>query len=129
LFALHLLNGHENSPEPSVPSAPRTLGTPAAPNASSAAPSGSALAPDTAAMATQMATNPEDTLHSLAGLLPHDEREAQRLNALEVRALVAQGRVTEAKERARGYFERWPNGPDTAELERLTAVHPAPHAP
>lgn len=75
-----------------------------------------------------MATDPEDTLHAIAGLLPHDERDAQRLNALEVRALVEQGRLTEAKGRAQDYFDRWPNGPDIPTLERLTGVHPAPPA-
>ncbi len=122
MFALRLLNGREDT---SVATAPAKL---TLASASNAAPSGSELAPSASAIAARMATNPEDTLHSIAGLLPHDERDAQRLNALEVRALVAQGRLTEAKSRAHDYFERWPNGPDTATLEQLTGVHPVVRA-
>ena len=61
---------------------------------------------------------------SLAELLPHNEREAQRLWVLEVRALIAQDRLGAARDRARDYLERWPNGPDTAALEALTGVKP-----
>jgi hypothetical protein len=118
LFALHLLSGSDDdSAAPEHPSAPPVL----------AAPSASASASLSAAeIEGLMAGKPEETLHSVAGLLPHNERDAQRLKALEVRALVERGRLRQAQERARDYFERWPGGPDTATLEELTGVHPAP---
>jgi hypothetical protein len=125
LFALHVLNGNEDAAQQSGSAAPAKL---AATSTSSPAPSGSELAPSASAIAERMATDPEDTLHSIAGLLPRDERNAQHLNALEVRALVEQGRLTEAKSRAHDYFERWPNGPDTAALEQLTGVQPVVRA-
>ncbi len=70
------------------------------------------------------APNGASAPRSLAELLPHSEREAQRLWVLEGRALVAQERLGAAQDRARDYFERWPNGPDTAALTALTGVKP-----
>ena len=65
---------------------------------------------------------------SIADLLPRSEREAQRLRVIEVRGLVKEERLGAAQARARDYFERWPDGPDTAALEALTGVH-APRSP
>lgn len=69
---------------------------------------------------------PEELLHSIAGLLPRNERDAQRLRALEVRALVKEGRLGAARERVRDYVERWPAGPDAKELEALTGLPAKP---
>jgi hypothetical protein len=119
-FVVHLVSaGEEASPQHDVAS-----------SANQAAPSASESGPPSAAeVASLMAGEPEVTLHSIAGLLPHDERQAQRLKTLEIRALVQQGRLPLARERAREYFERWPGGPETAALEALTDVHPGPVTP
>ena len=77
-------------------------------------------APDGASTAPSVAS----ATRSFAELLPRNEREAQRLWVIEVRALVAQARLGAARDRARDYFERWPNGPDTATLVALTGVQP-----
>lgn len=49
---------------------------------------------------------------------------AERAVAAEVRSLVAAGQIGKARSRANEYFERFPDGPATAELERLTGAHP-----
>jgi hypothetical protein len=67
-------------------------------------------------------------LRRLADALPRGEREAQRLTLLEVRAHVARGEIGPARSKARGYFERWPGGPDTTTLEQLTGAHPTANA-
>ena len=53
-------------------------------------------------------------------------REAQRQRVLEIRALVAGRQIDKARAEAAAYYETWPDGPDVAELERLTGVHPKP---
>jgi len=68
--------------------------------------------------------DPEAALQSVANALPSAGAGAQRLHVLEVRALVAQGKLAAAKARAADYFARWPNGPDTSTLEALTGAHP-----
>ncbi len=68
--------------------------------------------------------DPEAALQSVANALPSAGAGAQRLHVLEVRALVAQGKLGAAKARAADYFARWPRGPDTAALEALTGAHP-----
>jgi hypothetical protein len=68
--------------------------------------------------------DPEAALQSVANALPSAGAGAQGLHVLEVRALVARGKLAEAKARAADYFARWPNGPDTATLEALTGAHP-----
>jgi len=52
---------------------------------------------------------------------PHDAEPAA---VLEIRSLVADGRIGAARSRASAYYERFPNGPATAEIERLTGAHP-----
>jgi hypothetical protein len=42
----------------------------------------------------------------------------------EVRSLVAAGQIGKARSRANAYFELFPDGPSTAELQRLTGAHP-----
>ena len=79
--------------------------------------------PEHAATPPSAAPGPTALPRSLAEHLPHGDREAQQLRVIEVRALVKQDRLGAAQERARAYFERWPNGPDTAALEALTGVH------
>ncbi len=71
-----------------------------------------------------VAADPEEAFQRLARSLPRTDREAQRLKVVEVRALVAQGKLDAARGRARDYFERWPDGPDIATLEQLTGAHP-----
>ena len=82
--------------------------------------------PDDGGVANVASTAPSvaSATRPLAELLPHNEREAQRLWVIEVRALIAQARLGAARDRARDYFERWPNGPDTATLVALTGVQP-----
>ncbi|HEX5100416.1 MAG TPA: hypothetical protein VFV94_12990 [Polyangiaceae bacterium] len=77
---------------------------------------------------SELAAHPDQVLRRLADALPRGEREAQRLTLLEVRALVARGEIGTARAKARGYFERWPGGPDTATLEQLTGAHPTADA-
>jgi hypothetical protein len=92
----------------------------AAPGA--AAPSSSTL--DPARLEHALDDDPQEVLRQIANALPHNERDAQRLRLLEVRALVRQGKVGLARTRAQDYFERWPGGPDVAALELLTGAHP-----
>lgn len=53
---------------------------------------------------------------------PGDVREAQRAMLTEIRALVEAQRMDEARAQAAAYYEKWPEGPDGAELDRLTGV-------
>jgi hypothetical protein len=53
-----------------------------------------------------------------------DAVESERTQAAAVRALVAGGQIGKARARANAYYERFPHGPSTAELERLTGAHP-----
>lgn len=100
LFAVHLLSAPEHDAAPSAATASAD-----APGATTALP------------------------RSLADHLPRGEREAQQLRVIEVRALVSQDRLGAAQDRAREYFERWPDGPDKATLEALTGVHAPRGAP
>jgi hypothetical protein len=59
-------------------------------------------------------------LSALAG----SDSDPERALAAEVRSLVAAGRIGKARSRANAYYERFPAGPSTAELERLTGAHP-----
>ena len=68
--------------------------------------------------------DPDEAARMVANALPRSESDAQRLKAVEIRALVTQGKVGAARARAQDYFERWPGGPDTAALEELTGAHP-----
>lgn len=79
-----------------------------------------AAAPDQPANAVDQ----ESALQSLASALPSTGAGAQQLHVLEVRALVAQGKLAAARARALDYFARWPDGPDTQVLETLTGAHP-----
>ncbi|HWP04365.1 MAG TPA: hypothetical protein VNN72_01425 [Polyangiaceae bacterium] len=81
-------------------------------------------APSVEELEGELAAHPDQVLRRLADALPRGEREAQRLSLLEVRALVLRGEIGPARTKARGYFERWPAGPDTAALEQLTGAHP-----
>jgi hypothetical protein len=72
---------------------------------------------------------PDELARSVVGALPQGEREAQRLQVLEVEALVRSGRVSSARSQAAAYYERWPGGPDTARLEQLTGAHPTHDRP
>jgi hypothetical protein len=115
---MHVLNGGAEAPE-SHGDAPPPAKVTAAGRSGFAPPSSSELE-------SLMQGTPEETLHSIAGLLPHNDRDAQRLKAVEIRALVTQGRLGTARFEARDYFERWPGGPDTADIEELTGIHPEP---
>lgn len=84
--------------------------------------------PSVAELESELAAHPDQVLHKLAQAIPRGEREAQRLTLLEVRAFVARGEIASARASARGYFERWPGGPDTAALEQLTGAHPTDDA-
>jgi len=122
----HLPVAHANDTEEqfgrtALENAPAADGPPqAAPGA--AAPSPSPV--DSAHLEHALDDDPEEVLRQIAKALPHDERDAQRLRLLEVRALVRQGKVGLARTRAKDYFERWPGGPDVAALELLTGAHP-----
>jgi hypothetical protein len=50
--------------------------------------------------------------------------ESERALAAEIRAFVESGQIGKARARANAYYERFPHGPSTAELERLTGAHP-----
>lgn len=50
--------------------------------------------------------------------------DAERAAVLEIRSLVADGRIGAARSRASAYYERFPNGPATTEIARLTGAHP-----
>jgi hypothetical protein len=52
------------------------------------------------------------------------DADAERALAVEVRALVAAGKIGKARSRASAYYSRFPNGPSAEELERLTGAHP-----
>jgi hypothetical protein len=68
--------------------------------------------------------DPEAALAGLARVSPATTFEAQRQKLLEVRALVRLRRIGSARTQAGVYYERWPDGPDIAELVRLTGRHP-----
>jgi hypothetical protein len=136
-FAVHLLLGgsepeaRNSAPEPSPPapeahdesvregSAPLRTATKTSSSAAASEPALDAQELDELAKA-----NPEEALVRLARSLPRSERDAQRLKLVEVRALLAQGKIGAARGRAHDYFERWPNGPDIPTLEQLTGAHP-----
>jgi hypothetical protein len=137
-FAVHLLLGGE--PAPSEPatldeqtSHEEELGESALDNVPAprpvANPSGSAAAWPPSINADELdrlvAADPEEAILRVARSLPRTDRDAQRLKLVEVRALVAQGKLDAARGRAREYFERWPDGPDIGTLEQLTGAHPA----
>lgn len=86
-------------------------------------------APSIDDLEAELAAHPDQVLRRLADALPRGEREAQRLTVLEIRALVARGEIGSARTKARGYFERWPGGPDMAVLEQLTGAHPTADRP
>lgn len=118
--SIHLLRREPAAPArderetPTVaPEAPATRGAAAA-----------NTAPDPPLEAPSPGAAPEEVARTIVGALPQGEREAQRLQVLEVEALVRSGRVGSARARAAAYFERWPGGPDTAALETLTGAHP-----
>jgi hypothetical protein len=69
-------------------------------------------------------SDPDAVARSVTRALPRGERETQRLQLLEVQGLVRNGQIGSARARAHDYFDRWPNGPDTATLEQLTGAHP-----
>ena len=94
---------------------PRSVETPSAPNRPLTAPSPAAPA--------------EEVARNVVGALPQGEREAQRLQVLEIEALVRSGRIGSARAQAAAYFERWPGGPDTIALETLTGAHPRADRP
>jgi hypothetical protein len=50
--------------------------------------------------------------------------EAERALALEIRSLVAAGKIGAARARANAYYARFPDGPAAPDLERLTGAHP-----
>jgi len=50
--------------------------------------------------------------------------DAENAAASEIRSLVTDGRIGAARSRANAYYERFPNGPARAEIERLTGAHP-----
>ena len=56
---------------------------------------------------------------------PANAREAQRMKVQEIHAWVRAERVGTARAKAAEYYEKWPDGPDIAELERLTGAHPS----
>jgi hypothetical protein len=134
-FAVHLLLGGEPAPgepaavteetrnEEAMESAldnvppPRPVARPSA--------SGAAWPPPVNAdeLDRLVAADPEEAILRLARSLPRSERDAQRLKLVEVRALVAQGKLDAARGRAHEYFERWPDAPDIATLEQLTGAH------
>lgn len=68
--------------------------------------------------------DPAGALASLESLTPANDAEAERLAALEIRALVGAGRMGKARGQASRYYERWPNGASTALIEQLTGAHP-----
>jgi len=80
--------------------------------------------PSVEQLQAELADDPDAVLRSLTRVLPKGERDAQKLKVLEVQALVKNGQIGTARGRASDYFERWPNGPDTATLEALTGAHP-----
>jgi hypothetical protein len=137
-FAVHLLRSEEpaaderapssnaESPAPVAPVTERGAPRPAESEATPAAPSsGHPATPSVADLEAELAADPDAVVRSLTRALPRGEREAQRLKVLEVQALVKTGQIGTARARARDYFERWPNGPDTATLEQLTGAHPS----
>lgn len=103
----------DHAPPPHQP--PQAVPTAAAPSVS---------AMDPARLEHALDEDPQEVLRQIAKALPHNERDAQRLRLLEVRALVRQGKLGLARTRAQDYFERWPGGPDVAALELLTGAHP-----
>jgi len=83
---------------------------------------------DTPAMPTPSPTvldvarpQPSPTPASAPSALPADP---ERAAADEIRSLVADGHIGAARSRANAYYERFPNGPARAEIERLTGAHP-----
>lgn len=107
----------EREPATDVPKGtePRAVDTPSAPNR-----------PLTA---TSPAAPADEVARNVVGALPQGEREAQRLQVLEIEALVRSGRIGSARAQAAAYFERWPGGPDTIALETLTGAHPRADRP
>ena len=89
-----------------------------------ALPSAAPVGVDLAAVEPLVTSDPEAALIALRELSPRDESEAQRQKVLEIRALVGLQRIGSARTQARVYYDRWPNGPHTAALERLTGRHP-----
>jgi hypothetical protein len=137
-FAVHLLLGGSEpearhpAPEPSPPASEPPVASArevAAPRRTATKTSSSAAAAEPALDAQELEelakANPEEALVRLARSLPRTERDAQRLKLVEVRALLAQGKIGAARGRAHDYFERWPNGPDIATLQQLTGAHPS----
>jgi hypothetical protein len=88
-----------------------------------------AAARDPDAVARLAEADPDQAARLVASALPHGEQQAQALAVLEIRALVRQGKLGSARARAGDYYERWPEGPDTAVLEHLTGAHPTRSAP
>jgi hypothetical protein len=48
----------------------------------------------------------------------------ERASYAEIQALVRAGRIGAARARANAYYERFPTGPASADIERLTGAHP-----
>jgi hypothetical protein len=55
--------------------------------------------------------------------------DAERAAALEIRDHVRAGRIGRARSLANAYYERFPSGPATADIGRLTGAHPTRDAP
>jgi hypothetical protein len=70
--------------------------------------------------------DPASALTKIQSIVPEQEAVAQKLVALEVKALVKLGRIGAARSRAGVYYQRWPDGPEVAALESLTGLHPTP---
>ncbi len=111
------------------------LPDPSSDPAPSAAPFGSVLTPDKASrlsiaeLEALVAKDPAAALLGFDTRTAKNDAEAERLAVIEVKALVGIGRMGPARARAAAYYERWPDGPDIAELERLTGQHPTKRTP
>jgi hypothetical protein len=81
-------------------------------------------APEPKELAGIVKDDPDEAARLVAGALPKTDSAAQRLEVLEIRALVTQGKLGQARARASSYFARWPAGPDVLILEQLTGAHP-----
>jgi predicted lipid-binding transport protein (Tim44 family) len=81
---------------------------------------------DQSEMDQLLVQDPSAALAKVMAATPADDAEAQRLRLLEVRALVALKEISSARAQAQDYYQRWPDGPDVAYLERLTGLHPTP---
>jgi hypothetical protein len=60
---------------------------------------------------------------------PPRVRTADQLALEEMRALVRQNRISQARARAESFYQDYPASPYAGDVERLTGVHPRPPLP